>query len=196
MILLEIALAVVLVWALACGSLILGGCISVCTLSCGGGRARYERRTLFNFGTLFKAAPTSAQPASKGLQTVAPVTPLAKVSDDAATEAAKKPTLVKKVAIGTGVLGGVALLLSGVLGSGCEKLMGANNCAFVTAQQALNKLTRLPAQLAEGVVFVAAGAFVIGTTMLAHNLAGNGWLTAGTFTVSTFVTIGIVNRED
>ena len=32
MILLETALAVLLVWVLACGSLILGGCISACVL--------------------------------------------------------------------------------------------------------------------------------------------------------------------
>lgn len=37
MILLEIALAIVLVWALACCSLVLGGCLSLCALRLAGG---------------------------------------------------------------------------------------------------------------------------------------------------------------
>ena len=101
------------------------------------------------------------------------------------------------MAIGAGVLGGVAVLSTGALGSGCEKLMGQNNCAFITApEKALSKLTGLPAQMAECVVFAAAGAFVIGATLLAHRVANNGWVTAGVFTATTFVAIGIVNRED
>jgi hypothetical protein len=153
--------------------------------------------------SIFKAAPEAAkvaQPAAKSLQGVKSAQPLAKVSDDASKEVAKKTSVPTKVAIGAGVLGGVALLssgASGAIGGGCEKLMGVNNCQFVTApEQAISRLTGLPAQLAEGVVFVAAGAFVIGTTLLAHNMVGNGWLTAGTFTTSTLIAVGIVNRED
>lgn len=141
-----------------------------------------------------KVAP---QPAPKPLQKVPTPAPISKTADDAAKEVKKPPVLPKKVVIGAGVLGGAALLSTGALGSGCESLMGANNCQFITApEQAVSRLTGLSGQLAEGVVFVAAGAFVIGTTLLAHNMVGNGWLTAGTFTVSTFIAVGIVNRED
>jgi hypothetical protein len=151
------------------------------------------------FGKAADAAPAAAkvaQPASKGLQTVKASQPLARVSDDAAREIARRPLVPKKVAIGAGAIAGVAVLSTGALGSGCETLMGANNCQFITApEKVVSSLTGLPAQMAEGVVFVAAGAFVIGSTYLA-SMAGNGWLTAGTFAASTFVAIGIVNRED
>ena len=164
---------------------------------------------MVNFGGLFSgigkvttmpgaAVSKPAQPASKALQPVKAAPQLSKPAGEAVQEIAKKPmSLPTKVAIGAGALGGVALLSSGALGGGCEKLMGTNNCQFITApEKAISSLTGLPAQLAEGVVFVAAGAFVIGTTLLAHNMVGNGWLTAGTFTASTFVAVGIVNRED
>ena len=142
-----------------------------------------------------KVAP---QPAPKPLQRVPTPAPISKTTDEAAQEVAKKPPLLpKKVVIGGGVLGGLALLSTGTLGGGCESLMGANNCQFITApEQAVSRLTGLSGQLAEGVVFVAAGAFVFGTTLLAHNMVGNGWLTAGTFSVSTLIAVGIVNRED
>lgn len=153
--------------------------------------------------SLLNKAPVAAkvaQPASRGLQAVKPAAPLskAKVSDDAAREIAKKPMSVpKKVAIGTGAIGGIALLSSGALGSGCESLMGAKSCQFITApEKALSTLTGLPMQLAEGIVFLGAGAFVIGTTYLAHTMVGNGYLTAGTFTAATFIAVGVVNRED
>jgi hypothetical protein len=154
------------------------------------------------FGALFgkAAAPTAgklAQPASKGLQAAPKSTVLAKPSNEAIQQVVKTPALAKKVAIGATALGGIALLSSGALGSGCETLMGANNCQFITSPEAaVSRLTGLPAQLAEGVVFLTAGAFVIGTTYLAHSVVGNGWLTAGTFTASSFIAIGIVNSED
>lgn len=160
---------------------------------------------MVNFGAIFRAVPIKAvapvtkvtQPASKALRPVSKAPALSKPSSEAVEEIAKKPTLAKKVAIGGAAIGGIALLSTGMLGSGCETLMGANNCGFITApEEAISSLTGLPGHLAEGVVFVAAGAFVIGTTLLAHNMVGNGWLTAGTFTAATFVAVGVVNRED
>lgn len=137
------------------------------------------------------------QAAASALRHVHPAEPLAKVADEAAAEVAKKPSLVKKAAIGAAAIGGVGVLSTGVLGRSCEKIMGANHCDIVKMpEDAIHRLLGLPMLLAEGVVYVAAGAFVIGSTLLAHNVVGNGWLTAGTFTVASFVAVGIVNRED
>lgn len=147
------------------------------------------------------------QPPAKALGKVQPAQAISRPSGEAVTEIAKKPlSLPTKVAIGGGVLGScceklVAVLWSGALGSCCEKLVGANNCQFITAPEAaISKLTGLPAQLAEGVVYVVAAAFVAGTTYVAYQMVDAprlpGLATMGTFTVSTFIAMGIVNRED
>jgi hypothetical protein len=139
------------------------------------------------------------QAASRGLARVPKSEVLAKASGEAVEEAAKTQGMpfLKKVAIGAGAIGGVAVLGTGALGRNCERLMGAENCKFITApEEAVRTLTGLPAQLAEGVVFVTAGLFVIGTTLLTHNIVGNEWLTATAFVTSTFVAVGVVNHED
>lgn len=138
------------------------------------------------------------QTPSKALQPVKAAPTISKPSGEAVQEAAKKPmSLPKKVAIGAGALSGVALLSSGMLGSGCEKFMGTNNCQFITAPEAaVSKLTGLPAQFAEIVVGLAGFAFVAGTGWVAHTVGGNGWVTAGTVLASAFITMGVINRED
>lgn len=138
-----------------------------------------------------------AQSASKGLASVKAGVPLSK-----AAAVLKNPT-AKKVAIGTAVIGGGAVVVSssGATIPGGPKPPGASGLfgldTFISSPKAaVGKLTGLAGQLAEGVVFIAAGVFVVGSTLLAHNMVGNGWLTATVGTTSTFVAVGIGNRED
>lgn len=161
-----------------------------------------EQRMAPSLGFLgrFRPPVRTPQPPTKALQPVKPPDKISKPSNEAITEIAKKPLVPKKVAIGAGVLGSVAVLSSGALGDGCEMLMGANNCQFITAPEAaMGRLTGLPAQLAEVAVYLACGAFVAGTTYLAWQVVDApriGWTTLGTATVSTFIAFGVANSED
>lgn len=158
---------------------------------------------MVNFGALFRAAEGAevaaarsasrvAQPASRGLLN-------AERLETLASTASTKPAMsfAKKAALGTAVVGGTAMLSTGVLGRNCEKVMGADVCGpLISAEGLATRITNLPGQLAEGLIFVTAGAFVVGATLLAHEVVRNGWFTATVFTSSALVAVGIVNRED
>lgn len=125
-----------------------------------------------------------------------------------ASKAGKKPpkpklkpskisSVAKKAAAATAAAATVGVLGSGVLGKECEKLMGAKNCGFIEGPEKLvHEILGLPGQIAEGLIFVTAFTFVVGTTYIAHSIVGNTWVTVGTFGASTLVAVGVVNRND